>query len=65
MSENELLKQRLYSRTLDANQLSFKIEELKESLTGSSDEATRKKSLIVEKIADWIFKFNNIGVSDV
>ena len=64
-SENELLKQRLYSRTLDQKQLSFKIEFLKDSIATCNEENQRKKAIFVEKFADWIFKFSNTGVSDM
>jgi len=44
MNENQLLKQKLYARTLDYKSVNFKIQELKESLgVGAEVDNTMKR----------------------
>eukprot|EP00347_Sterkiella_histriomuscorum_P022586 403337924 len=67
MNENQLLKQKLYARTLDYKSVNFKIQELKESLQESNkfEKQKRHQAQLVEAIAEYTFKLNNLGVSDV
>lgn len=62
IQQNELLKSQLYSKTLDQKDISLKIDSLKDSI--SNEQIQKEKSIFVEKIAEWIFKFNNLGVAD-
>ncbi|CDW87605.1 UNKNOWN [Stylonychia lemnae] len=65
-NENQLLKQKLYAKTLDLKPVDHKIQELRKSLTLDLDnQVKRQQAIIVEKFADFTFQLSNIGVSDI
>jgi hypothetical protein len=64
-SQNELLRSKLYAKTLDTKTINFKIESIKECLDGTQDSRDRLKATMVEKFADFIFKVANLGVPDM
>jgi hypothetical protein len=41
VNENQLLKQKLYSKTLDQHQINFKIQDLKDQLNDTADAKKR------------------------
>lgn len=65
LNENQLLKQKLYTNTLDYKSVNFKIQEMKESLDENEETRRRQQSYFIEKFADLIFRVHNLGVSDI
>jgi len=63
LSENELLKQRLHSQSLVDQSLSSSEKGKEQSNLKGDIDGNRK--LFVEGLADWMFKFNHVGVTDI